>query len=295
MVSAIEQTVAAGAYANDRVLLAELVQGLARHPSVARVAIVDPQGAVLAATSGTLASDRPPTIEAVLASPFDAHDTSGRLKVWLDAERLSKEATRQAAVVVGALTILLATVLAIFSSLADRLLSRPMHELAEALSRIEPGSSKRIALEERHDRDEVGVVTKAANQLLELQQSALERERRMRDEIASMEARYRGIFDSTSAGIFIMSHAGELLHANPAMDRMMAIDDGRSSPAEFVGRTFKDPQMLADLVARARSSGQPEAADLELLAEGGTERWAHCMVSFGGRTGRRCTRGGRAV
>jgi diguanylate cyclase (GGDEF)-like protein/PAS domain S-box-containing protein len=282
MVAAIEQTVAAGAYADDRVLLAELVEGLARHPSVARVAVVDPKGAPLATTPGSLANLPPPTIEAQLASPFDAHDTSGRLEVWLDAKRLSKEATRQAAVVVGALTVLLATVLAIFNSLADRLLSRPMHELAEELSRIEPGSSKRIALEERHDRDEVGVVTNAANRLLDLQQSALERERRMREEIASMEARYRGIFDSTSAGIFVMSHAGELLHANPAMDRLMSAETCRSRPTDFVGLTFRNPAMLEALVAAARASGQPEAADLELLAGDGAERWVHCMVSFVG-------------
>ena len=106
MVAAVEQTVAAGAYANDRVLLAELVEGLARHPTVAGVAVVDPQGELLAATVTRSMGARPPTIETVLASPFDAHDTSGRLKVWLDAERLSKQATREAAVVVGALTVL---------------------------------------------------------------------------------------------------------------------------------------------------------------------------------------------
>lgn len=285
MVAAVEQTVAAGAYADDRMLLAELVEGLARHPAVARVAVVDPRGALLATTHDAAVTATPPTIEAVLASPFDAHDTSGRLKVWLDAERLSKEATRQAVVVVGALTILLASVLAIFNSLAIRLLSRPMHELAEALSGIEPGSSERIALEQGHDRDEVGVVTNAANRLLDLQQSALETERRMREEIASMEARYRGIFDSTSAGIFIMSHAGELLHANPAMDRLMAAGDCRSRPAEFVSLTFRDPAMVASLVARTRDSGQPEAADLELVAGDGTERWVHGMVSFVGDAG----------
>jgi diguanylate cyclase (GGDEF)-like protein/PAS domain S-box-containing protein len=285
MVAAVEQSVAAGAYADDRVLLAELVEGLARHPSVARVAVVDPKGALLASTPNTAVNARMPTIETVLTSPFDAHDTSGRLRVWLDAERMSKEATRQAAVVVGALTVLLATVLAIFNSLADRLLSRPMHELAEELSGIEPGSSKRIALEQRHDRDEVGVVTNAANRLLDLQQSALERERRMREEIASMEARYRGIFDSTSAGIFIMSGAGELLHANPAMDRLMSAEACRSRPTEFVGLTFGHPAMLDALVATARASGQPEAADLELVVGDGAERWVHCMVSFVGEEG----------
>jgi diguanylate cyclase (GGDEF)-like protein/PAS domain S-box-containing protein len=178
--------------------------------------------------------------------------------------------------------VLLAGVLTVFNALASRLLSKPMHELAGQLTQIEPGSSIRLSIAKQHERDEVGVVTRAANHLLDLQQGALERERAMRDEITAMEARYRGIFASTSAGIFIMSSQGRLLQANPALERLLGLSPGetdRSHQFEFSSRSFRDPSHLAELVQLARASSQPEDRDLELVRSDGRAVWVHCMVS----------------
>ncbi|HUD34232.1 MAG TPA: diguanylate cyclase [Variovorax sp.] len=289
IVAAVQQTVAVGAYARDDVLLRELVEGLAHHPSVSRVSVVDGVGQSMAAADGMAGASNgaapvagAPSFESTLASPFNPAETVGRLRVWLDTNRLAAEARRQASLLVAALIVLLAGVLAVFNALASRLLSRPMHRLAAALERLEPGTSERLAIAPRHARDEVGIVTAAANRLLDLQQQALARERAMRDEIAALEARYRGIFDSTSAGIFILSAAGELLQANPALSRLLGLpadrlEAGRMS--DFAGTAFVLPSRLARLVEQARASAQPEAADLELVRGDGSTLWAHCMVS----------------
>lgn len=291
--SAVEQTVAVGIYARDEVLLRELMAGLARHPSVARVAVSDSNGTQMATASSSLASggiaasaaaaaQAPPSFESVLGSPFNPAETVGRLQVWLDAARLSHEAQNQAAMLVGAIIVLLAGVLTVFNALASRLLSKPMHELAEQLTQITPGTSMRLGIAKPHERDEVGVVTTAANHLLDLQQQALERERAMRDEIAVMEARYRGIFASTRAGIFIMSSQGRLLQANPALERLLGMAAGdieRSPQFEFSSKAFRDPSQLAELVRLARASSQPEDRDLELVRSDGRAAWVHCMVS----------------
>ncbi|MGF6529080.1 diguanylate cyclase domain-containing protein [Variovorax sp. PvP013] len=291
IVAAVEQTVAVGAYARDDVLLRELVEGLAHHPSVSRVSVLDGVGQSMAAADGAAnAGDAAtiaraagaPSFESTLASPFNPAETVGRLRVWLDTTRLAAEARRQASLLVAALIVLLAGVLAVFNVLASRLLSRPMHRLAAALERLEPGTSERLAIAPRHAHDEVGIVTAAANRLLELQQQALERERAMRDEIAALEARYRGIFDSTSAGIFILSEAGELLQANPALSRLLGLPADQLEPGrmnDFAGTVFVLPSRLSRLVEQARASAQPEAADLELVRGDGSTLWAHCMVS----------------
>jgi diguanylate cyclase (GGDEF)-like protein/PAS domain S-box-containing protein len=292
IVAAVQQTVAVGAYARDDVLLRELVEGLAAHPSVSRVSVVDGVGQSMAAADGaagagealatTARTTGAPSFESTLASPFNPAETVGRLRVWLDTARLEVEARRQASLLVAALIVLLAGVLAVFNVLARRLLSRPMHRLAAALERLEPGTPERLAIAPQHARDEVGIVTAAANRLLDLQQQALERERAMRGEIAALEARYRGIFDSTSAGIFILSATGEVLQANPALSRLLglpaeALDAGRMG--DFAGTVFVLPSHLARLVEQGRASGQPEAADLELVRGDGSTLWAHCMVS----------------
>ena len=291
IVAAVHQTVAVGAYARDDVLLKELVGGLAHHPSVSWVSVQDLAGQPMAsaggasralAAAGAAGPSEPSSFESALASPFNPDEVVGRLRVWLDSTRLEAEARRQAATLVAALIVLLAGVLLVFNALARRLLSRPMHRLAEALARLEPGTSERLAIASSHTHDEVGIVTAAVNRLLDLQQQALERERAMRGEIAALEARYRGIFDSTSAGIFILSEAGELLQANPALSRLLDLPaealNAERMP-DFAGTVFLLPSRLSRLVEQARASAQPEAADLELVRGDGSTLWAHCMVS----------------
>ncbi|RZL98547.1 MAG: diguanylate cyclase, partial [Variovorax sp.] len=284
IVAAVQKTLAVGAYARDDVLLGELVEGVAHHPSVVRVEVLDAAGLSMANGFGTTTIDRaaPASFDMGLASPFDPKESVGTLRVWLDATRLAAEARRQASILVGALIVLLASVLVVFNALASRLLSRPMHRLAEALARLQPGTAERLTIGRQHAHDEVGIVTAAANRLLDLQQEALERERAVRAEISALEARYRGIFDSTSAGIFILSADGDLMQANPAMGRLLGMRDASLDAAQipdFAETVFRDPPQLDALVGRARATAQPEAADLELVRQDGGTLWAHCMVS----------------
>src|SRR3954468_5936033 len=92
MVSAVEPTIAIGAYARDAVLLKELVDGLIRNPSVARVRVLDAAGGTLASADTPAqataqpqpqpaAQAQPAAFETALMSPFDAQETSGRLQV----------------------------------------------------------------------------------------------------------------------------------------------------------------------------------------------------------------------
>ncbi|RZI54462.1 MAG: diguanylate cyclase [Pseudomonas sp.] len=289
IVLAVQQTLSVGVYARDEVLLKEMIDGMARHPSVARVSVRDAaNNALITSTANgamaqdSIASPGTASFESLLVSPFNADETIGHLQVWLDSTRLAAEARRQASILVGALIVLMAGISTVFNILASRLLSRPMHRLAETLERLQPGSFERLALAPRHMHDEVGIVTVAANRLLDLQQRALEREWAMREELSALEARYRGIFDSTSAGIFILSTTGVLLQANPALSRLLkkpANEFNTTQTANFAKTAFAVPEQLLKLVQSAQASALPEAADLELLRSDGGTLWVHCMVS----------------
>ena len=291
LVSAIEKTAAVGAYASDQELLRELIEGLARHPHVARASVLNAAGQPLLSStprhrepsaSAAQASPAAASLDQRLVSPFDASETVGRLQVWINQDRLAAEARNQALTLVVALIVLLAGVLLVFNALALRLLSRPLQTLAAALSRMAPGTADRITLAAGHQADEVGTVTRAANNLLDLQQRALDRERAMREEIAAMEARYRGIFDSTSAGLFVISPAGQLVEANPALARLIGAtsrDIDAAVRSDFIARCFAHPGRLLDMIDAARAAAQPVATDLELLRLDGSVHWAHCLVS----------------
>ncbi|RZI67095.1 MAG: HAMP domain-containing protein, partial [Pseudomonas sp.] len=285
IVSAVQQTLSVGVYARDEVLLKELIEGVARHPSVARISVRDASNSALITSTGSslmaqdsIASPGPASFESMLVSPFNPDETIGRLQVWLDSTRLAAEARQQASILVGALIVLMAGMLMVFNILASRFLSRPMHRLAETLERIQPGSFERLAIAPQHVHDEVGIVTAAANRLLALQQKALECEWAMREEISTLEARYRGIFDTTSAGIFILSTTGALLHANPALSRLLkkpANEFSTHQVANFAKTAFAVPEQLSQLVERAQASTVPEVADLELLRSDGGILWVH--------------------
>ena len=297
LIGSIEKTYAIGAYANDKVLLHELADGLVRHPHVSRAEVLGAAGETLVSAPAREASAPAPAaqqhrqavpIDHVLMSPFDAKESVGRLRVWINEAALSAQAREQALTLVIALIILLGCVLLVFNALALRLLSQPMHTLATALSQMQPGTDDRIVLQALHDSDEVGTVTRAANRLLDLQQHALDRERAMRAEIAAMEARYRGIFDSTSAGIFIMSPQGQLINGNPALGRLLGAASGDIDPTarvDFAAWAFCHPALLFDMAGSARATAQPVAADLELRRLDGSALWAHCLVSVRGGDG----------
>jgi diguanylate cyclase (GGDEF)-like protein/PAS domain S-box-containing protein len=291
MVGAIEKTAAVGAYAKDRELLREIADGLRRHPNVAAVAMVDMQGQDLLPPSGPadlaaatrLAEVRraAPAHDQTLSNPFDTAEVVGRLQVWQDEQHIQSEAGLQALRLVGALVVLLAAVLLVFQALAVRLLSRPMRLLAEDIAQMAPGTDARLQVDPRHEFDDIGTVAAAGNRLLALQQTALARERAMRAEIADMEARYRGIFDSSSAGIFVLS-AGRMLHGNRALGRLLEGRDDTIAAAgqdDFVQTFACAPDRLQALIDAARESGQPQSLDLQFRRTDGHIVWAHCLVS----------------
>lgn len=288
--SAIDRTAAIGVYAGDKVLLKELADGLARHPLVLRVQVDDAQANTLVA-AGRQAGRPGAAAEAigaatsawVLGSPFDAKEVIGRLLVWVDDRAIAQRARQQALLLVAALAVLMATVVAAFNVVALRALSRPMHSLAMQLINMSPGSGARLAVADDHAEDELGTVVRAANALLEAHQHAIEQERKLRLEVAKMEAQYRQIFDTTSAGIIVIDPDGRLINSNRAVGRLLGASEAQMNQllgqGDFASRVFCELDRWSLTVAQARATGSTASADLEVLRLDGSRRWAHCLVS----------------
>jgi signal transduction histidine kinase len=100
---AVERTVAIGAFAADPVLLREVVSGLARNELVASAEVRAASG-VLLARSGREGVEPPPqgmAFEQPLASPFDASERVGVLRIWGNDERIGAAATHEAYTLAG--------------------------------------------------------------------------------------------------------------------------------------------------------------------------------------------------
>ena len=290
----IERTVAVGTFARDPVLLQELVSGLASHPLVAGATVTDLGGNVLAtagggATTKDIDANAGLSVIQSLVSPFNREELLGHLLIRADDAGIRAVARRdalQSATLMVGQAVLLAALLYL---VAARLVSRPIVRMAERLHSLEPGTSQRLEQSPRHANDEIGMLVTGANALLEANAVALCRERELREEIEKMEAQYRQIFDSTSAGIFVLDENGRFINGNPTVSKVvgLSLSNMRELKHEsFVQRVFGDPARVEVMIQMAREQGETISCDLELVQIGEQHRWVHCLLSVQGASQR---------
>jgi diguanylate cyclase (GGDEF)-like protein/PAS domain S-box-containing protein len=283
LVDAVEKTAAIGAFASDPVLLKEVSDGLARNPLIATVRVVDSKGAVLV-QHGTAPIEPLVRLDVVrpLISPFDATEVVGRLQISVDPKSVEAgargDAQRLALLMAGqaALVALLLYVM------AERLVSRPIAQMGLWFRSMQPGSTDRMTVPRGHDHDEIGVLVNSANGLLGANAQALLRERGLRAQVERMEAQYRQIFDSSSAGIFVLDPSGRLINSNPMALRIIGspMDDLRNlSGDDFLRRAFVRFKRVRTMIEESRQLGKTVTADLEMFQTGVQSRWVHCLIS----------------
>jgi diguanylate cyclase (GGDEF)-like protein/PAS domain S-box-containing protein len=284
LASAVEKTVAIGAYANDAVLLQEVAGGLARNELINGVAVVAADGRALAQVMrpGTSEAHGGTLITRPLASPFDAKESLGQLRIRLNDAKVQADADREAHTLAAAMVVQAALLAGVLYLLAARMVSRPIVRLASALRRMTPGSGERLQTPEGHAGDEIGVLIAGANTLLDSNERALQTERRLRAEVEAMEAQYRQIFDSSSAGIFVLNEGGRLINGNPTVSRVvgLSMEELRTlSEDDFIARVFSRPELVRQMIDEATARGETVSADLELVQLGEERRWVHCLIS----------------
>ncbi len=288
LVSAVEKTAAIGCFADDRVLLQEVIDGIASHPLVGSVAVLDAKGdmLVLQRAASRAVNGAGVTIDRRLISPFNKIEQVGTLRIEANMPRLHADARAEAtalALTMAAQTAMLALLL---YAAGAYLVSRPIVRLARQLVDMTPGTDERLPTPDLHRHDEIGTLIAGANTLLAQTQAALHRERELRASVETMEAQYRQIFDATSAGIFVLDAEGRLINGNPTVLRVIGspvqqVQQLRGQ--EFVRQVFARPEKAEAMIADAISRGETAAADLELIHRDGVARWVHCLISVQGR------------
>lgn len=281
LVQAIENTASIGAYTSDEVLLREIAGGLGRHPFVQAVQI---RAGRLEVASGSLVavSRDTPVVERVLRNPFDNAEGVGRLVVTGSVAALSAHAREQAWALSLLLSLQVLLIAALLFGAARRLITRPLADVAKTLRDMPPGTDKRLTIPHDHEHDEIGSLVRSGNALLDGIQQALDRERALRASVEAMEAQYRRIFDSSSAGIFVLDRQGRLINGNPMVLRITGLDRvraGHMAGADFVCSVFAQPDKVMSMIGDARRTGCTVSCDLELRTQDGELRWVHCLIS----------------
>ncbi len=280
LLETVSTSAEAAAYLSNEELARQIVDGLLVNDLVlaARLRTVD--GMLV---SGGEANEWLRVVDQTLRDPFDRETVVGHIEVSLNQgliERLAQGAARQAILILCLFTLGVAL---IAQALIYLFLSRPLVRLADSTYQIVPGDGQRLSVGDAHRQDEFGRLVGDFNALLETVESKLSEERALRKRIEALEQQFRGIFEGSRAGIFLISGTGRLVTANPAFFRLVnrEADSLTADDAPSVFDLFADRDRAARLVAATIESAASESADLKLLDDDaeGQERWVHLMCS----------------
>lgn len=286
LVATVISSAQVAAFAGNREIAGEVVNGLQANPIIAHVSLSSVNGFRHA---GKQASNRPSpdiTISYPLVSPMDHQDIIGHLSVEQNSHEINTRAIR-AALRYAALLVLQTLVSAgLLMLLFGRIIGRPLARVARLLKEIQPGSSQRVPMPAGQENNEIGLLVNNTNALLGAVEHAITTERRLQAEVDEMQIHYQHIFQTTNVGIMILRPSGRLINCNPTLiSRIVGVTFDAKSATDcqnFIDAIFQLPEQAWAMVWEARDSGQTVSGDLQLRSAAEGERWAHCMISVSG-------------
>ncbi|WP_166425131.1 sensor domain-containing diguanylate cyclase [Paraglaciecola sp. 20A4] len=289
LAQAVEKTVAIGAYAVDPVLLREVVDGLVRNSLVAMVQVQLANGETLAqnprveaSSASNISVSENMQIEQPLVSPFDETEQLGVLRIYADEARIATIAKAEAKTLAAMMIGQAALVAMLLYGVVALLVSSPIIQLATQLKALPPGSTGLLDTPRFNHNDEISTLINVTNTLLDSNAMILNRERELREEIEKMEAQYRQIFDSSSAGIFVLNEKGWLINSNPTVSKVLGLplsNMRQFSRDNFIERVFGQPEQVRAMIRESARTSETVSGDLELLQKDDKRRWVHCLIS----------------
>lgn len=199
--------------------------------SVARLVVRDDRGAVLFSREKRGQGELTTRSRSILHTQGKRETRVGEVEVSLTRTKYNRAKQRLLVYSILIILLILVAVVTVSSYLIRTTLRRPLHTLSKIAERYASGiyESEEHPLPYREFQPFGEVLAQMATRIHEQMRAA-------RD----AEARYRGIFENATEGIFQTTIAGQYLIANPAMARIL----GYGSPAELISDMRDIPHQL---------------------------------------------------
>ncbi|MCE3253136.1 MAG: diguanylate cyclase [Cellvibrio sp.] len=285
LLETVQATAAIAAYVGNRELAQQVVTGLTQNDIVVGAKIVV-NNEIIGTDGRTAADAQQPLTSIALNAPFDENERVGELTVVPNFPLIVLRARDSAIATTISLAAQAAVVALLVLILVYWMMTRPLSHLSGRLHRITPGDGNRLDLVDFHRGDEIGVLTGDINSLLHTVETMLEEERQLRHRVELLETRFRGIFEDSSAGIFLVREQGSLITANPAFFRLTAMDETQQEnigDSDIIARAFLDHEQASAMIKLSLVSKRPHSADLRIRTlQQEPERWVHCIFSSAG-------------
>lgn len=278
LLDTVENTAAVAAYSNNRSIGEDVLAGLLRNDIIHEAKLDSTQGLALTQARGTDVP-RQTEISRTLYSPFGDGEVIGRLSATPEAQYNLLEARHSALFSALNSSALIGLTALIVLLMVRSLLSRPLMKVSDTLHAIKAGEQERLE-PMPHNHDELSQLVEDINGLLETLQEKFKSEHALRKEIETIEQQLRNIFETTSAGIFVLDAAGRLKTANPTLSKVIALEQSSTEALlglDFAGLAFADPDRVRELIRLAEERKQTVARDLRLK---NLDNWVHCLLSL---------------
>lgn len=282
LLDTVESTAAIAAYSNNSTIAEDVLKGLLRNDIIHQAQWSNTQGLQLSKSRNTEVAKQPEIVR-VLYSPFDDEEIIGHLSVIPEARYNLLEARHSAMFNALNSSVLIGLTALIVLLMVRSSLSIPLMKVSDKLHAIKAGEQDRLEPLPHNRDDELGQLVEDINGLLETLQEKFKAEHSLREEIELIEQQLRNIFETTSAGIFLLDETGKLLTANPTLSRV--IKSPNVSTNELLGQdfpelAFAEPELMRELMHKAERWTQSVAQDLRLKnCEENLNAWVHCLLS----------------
>lgn len=286
LLETVQATAAIAAYVGNRELAQQVVTGLTQNDIVVGAKIVANKE-IIGQHGRTSADAKQQLISIGLNAPFDEKEKVGELAVVPNVPLIALRARDSAMATAVGLAAQAAVVALLVLILVYWMMTRPLSYLSGRLHRITPGDGNRLDVAGVHRGDEIGLLAGDINALLHTVETMLEEERQLRHRVELLETRFRGIFEDSSAGIFLVRGQGTLVTANPAFFHLTGLTETTQPAAgdNIIARVFLDHEQASSLIKLSLISKRPHSADLRIRTEqDGQVRWVHCIFSPAGNT-----------
>ena len=281
LMDTVESTAAIAAYTHDRIIANDVIDGLLRNDIVHKASIISDQG-LLAEREKSTQIQNPTQLIRQLYSPFSAQLGIGQLTIT-PSEDYSLTEARYAANshAFNALFLVSATTLILLLVVRAKI-SLPLVTVSNRLHAVKAGENNRLTILENHKHDELGRLVNDINDLLKNLETKFKQEQILRKSVQHMEKQLRHIYESSSAGLFLLDVNGNLISHNPTF--LEVIHCKNKPEPKIIGEDFaslfiKDSNKFHQMLSSALQSGELQTQDFSLQQNRTPAIWIHCLLS----------------
>jgi signal transduction histidine kinase/HAMP domain-containing protein len=284
LLETVENTAQIACFTKDRVLAAEVANGLIKNSEVLGVVIRSGSEELTKnfkplATPAMLERARSGRLLKQIASPFDPGEIVGEIQLEPNPETYDQLIRENVSFVALLLALQLVIVVAAVLAVVLLRVVRPIKGMSDGLHDMGTRSDKMLHLPRGQEDTEIGRLALDINQLTGSLIAALDEEHALRLQRELGERKYHAIFDNADSGIFIAGADGRLESWNHALGRQFRIPEYPSANINIAALAWRTPGRLAALMHTCIVENTTQAEDIEFLPDQDAPRWFNITLT----------------